>query len=131
MWSASGRVSNVVDTYGPPTTTRFPLALHSRRTCFKESFCTNIAVAITISAHSISDDRSLRTFKSTRRRSQARGNRAETVKSPSGGNAHRLPSKGSAWRKLQYVSGNSGLINRTFIAAPLSDPINNYRAREI
>ena len=36
------------------------------------------------------------------------GNIAETVSSPSGGNAACLPSNFNAWRKLQYVSGNSG-----------------------
>src|SRR5437879_11781344 len=38
--------------------------------------------------------------------------------SPKGGNAHRFPSNGSAWRKLQYVSGNSGLTNKTFMTSP-------------
>src|SRR5437016_10715802 len=99
-------------------TTRFPRALHLRTTCFNESFCTSIAVAITMSAHSISDACKLRTLRSTSRRSQEGGSNAETVSSPSGGNAHRFPSNGSAWRKLQYVSGNSGLTNKTFMTSP-------------
>src|SRR5712692_3814218 len=72
-----------------------------------------------MSAHSISEDLSRRTLRSTRRRSQASGSNADTVNKPSGGNAHRLPSKGSAWRKLQYVSGNSGLTSKTFITTPI------------
>ena len=44
----------------------------------------------------MSDERSFFTFRSTRRRSQLFGNKAETVNSPRGGNAHRLPSKGKA-----------------------------------
>src|SRR4030095_8624995 len=87
-------------------------------TRFKESFCTSIAVAITISAHSISDERNLRTFRSISRLSHDFGSNEETVNSPSGGRADRLPSNGKAWRKLQYVSGNSGLSNRTFITHP-------------
>src|SRR2546429_9047369 len=71
-----------------------------------------------MSAHSISDDCNLRTLRSTSRRSQQGGSNAETVMSPNGGNAQRFPSNGSAWRKLQYVSGNSGLINKTFITSP-------------
>src|ERR1041385_5576721 len=73
-----------------------------------------MAVANTISAHSISDCFSRCTLRSTRRFSHDGGNNADTVNRPSGGNAQRLPSKGSAWRKLQYVSGNSGLTNKTF-----------------
>src|SRR6185503_667484 len=69
-----------------------------------------------MSAHSMSDGRSFSILRSTRRRSQDAGNKADTVNRPKGGKAHRLPSNGSAWRKLQYVSGNSGLTSRTFIA---------------
>src|SRR5688572_32447545 len=84
-------------------------------TCLSESFCTSIAVANTMSAHSMSAVFSDSTFKSISRRSQSGGSNAETVNNPNGGNAHRLPSNGNACRKLQYVSGNSGLINRIFI----------------
>src|SRR5678809_1227847 len=70
----------------------------------------------TMSAHSICESFSRSIFKSTRRRSQSRGNRLETVNRLRGGNTLRLPSKGSAYRKLQYVSGNSGLTNKTRIA---------------
>src|SRR5215510_13854757 len=56
-----------------------------------------------------------RTFMSTSRRSQCSGSIAETVSRPSGGKADRLPSKVKAWRKLQYVSGNSGYTRSTFI----------------
>src|SRR5437763_810769 len=73
-----------------------------------------MAVAKTMSAQSMSALVRLRTFKSTSRRSHESGNNAETVSKPNGGKAQRLPSKGNAWRKLQYVSGNSGLINKTF-----------------
>src|ERR1041385_4488243 len=86
-----------------------------------------------MSAHSIWESFSGSTFRSIRRRSQARGNKLETVNKPRGGNAHRLPSNGSACRKLQYVSGNSGLINKTLIttrslrhsAGPCSDVMIN------
>src|SRR5688572_28966939 len=71
-----------------------------------------------MSAHSMSDISSDSTFRSTSLRSQLAGSNAETVNRPSGGKAHRLPSKGSAYRKLQYVSGNSGLISKTFIITP-------------
>src|SRR5687768_16046798 len=101
--------------YGPPITTRLPRAFARRTTSLNESSCTSIAVAITMSAHSISDVRSFSILRSTNRRSHDAGNKAETVNRPKGGKAHRLPSKGSAWRKLQYVSGNSGLTSRTFI----------------
>src|SRR2546425_11863555 len=111
-------------------TTRFPSALHRRTTYFNESFCTNIAVAITMSAHSISDDCNLRTLRSTSRRSQEGGSSAETVRSPNGGNAHRFPSNGSAWRKLQYVSGNSGLTNKTFMTSPSLLLTNNQSTRK-
>src|ERR1044072_4675323 len=68
-----------------------------------------------MSAHSIWESFSGSTFRSIRRRSQARGNKLETVNKPRGGNKHLLPSNGSACRKLQYVSGNSGLTNKIFI----------------
>src|SRR5580765_1320075 len=67
-----------------------------------------------MSAHSMSDSFSDSMFRSTSRLSQDGGNNADTVSRPSGGNAQRLPSNGNACRKLQYVSGNSGLINKTF-----------------
>src|SRR5207237_5158697 len=60
----------------------------------------------------------------------------ETVRSTGCGKAERCTSNGSACRKLQYVSGNSGLINKTFIARPppgqlrilrLSKPIQNQK----
>src|SRR5262249_8351593 len=69
----------------------------------------------TMSAHSIWESFNRSMFKSTSRRSQERGSRPETVNSPSGGNTQRLPSNGSAYRKLQYVSGNSGLTNKILI----------------
>src|SRR6185369_9104463 len=71
----------------------------------------------TISAHSIWESFSRSIFKSTNRRSQDCGNNPETVSNPSGGNTERLPSNGSAYRKLQYVSGNSGLTSNIFIAS--------------
>src|SRR5262249_6165958 len=86
------------------------------------SFCTSMAVAKTMSAHSMSELESLRTFKSIRRRSHDSGSNAETVSRPSGGKAQRFPSNGNACRKLQYVSGNSGLIIKTFINSPLDNP---------
>src|SRR2546430_16883063 len=113
MWSTSGKSSMVVVTYGPPRTTHLSMALHCRTTAWTDSFCTNMPVTNTTSAHSMSEDFNGRTFKSTKRLCQDLGSNAETVKSPSGGNAHRFLSKGSAWRKLQYVSGNSGFIKRT------------------
>src|SRR4051812_48468375 len=67
-----------------------------------------------MSAQSMSAVVSLRTFRSTSWRSHESGSKAETVSKPNGGKAQRLPSNGNAWRKLQYVSGNSGLIKRTF-----------------
>src|SRR5207253_5810364 len=73
-----------------------------------------------MSAHSMSEDFNDRTFRSTNRRSHDFGSNADTVNKPSGGKAQRFPSNGSAWRKLQYVSGNSGFTNRTFIASSLS-----------
>src|ERR1043165_10122369 len=105
----------VLVTYGPPRTTHFPRAFASFTTSRRDSFCTSIAVAKTIYAHSRSDVFSCCTLRSTNRLSHVDGSRAETVKSPSGGNAQRFPSKGNAWRKLQYVSGNSGLTRRIFI----------------
>src|SRR5437870_4744438 len=84
---------------------------------FNESFCTSIAVANIMSAHSMSEDFNDRTFRSTNRRSHDFGSNADTVNKPSGGKAQRFPSNGSAWRKLQYVSGNSGFTNRIFIAS--------------
>src|SRR5436305_13532204 len=105
----------VVVTYGPPSTTRLPFAFACRTTSLRDSFCTNIAVANTMSAHSISEAFNFWTFKSTSLRSHDCGSKADTVSSPSGGNAQRFPSNGSACRKLQYVSGNSGLTNKTFI----------------
>jgi len=77
----------VVVTYGPPTTTRLPRALHLSTMRRKESFCTSIALAKTMSAHSISDVFNECTFKSTSRRFQDRGSSPETVKRPSGGKA--------------------------------------------
>src|SRR5215213_1148075 len=71
----------------------------------------------TMSAHSICESFSRSTFKSISRRSQCRGNRLETVSKPNGGNTQRFPSNGSACRKLQYVSGNSGLTSKIFIAS--------------
>src|SRR5574341_378360 len=68
-----------------------------------------------MSAHSMSEVLSRSTLRSTNRSSPEGGSQAETVSNPSGGKAQRLPSNGSAWRKLQYVSGNSGLTSRTFI----------------
>jgi len=68
-----------------------------------------------MSAHWMSEVFNFRTFKSTKRRSHDRGSKDETVIKPSGGKAHLFPSNGKAWRKLQYVSGNSGFTNRTFI----------------
>src|SRR4030095_4669374 len=105
----------VLVTYGPPRTTRLPRALALFTTSLSDSFCTNIAVAKTMSAQSISDVFNCSTLRSTSRRSQDCGSNEETVNNPSGGNAQRLPSNGSACRKLQYVSGNSGLTRRTFI----------------
>src|SRR6267142_4604066 len=102
----------VLVTYGPPSTTRLPSFLQRLTTRCSDSFCANMPVAKIISAHSMSDVFNLPTFKSTRRRSHDFGSKAETVNNPSGGKAHRLPSNGSAWRKLQYVSGNSGFTNR-------------------
>src|SRR5205807_6090879 len=96
-------------------TTRLPFALHLATTWRNESFCTSIAVQKTMSAHSMSDDFRRQTFKSISRRSHARGSKAETVSRPSGGKAERLPSQGSACRKLQYVSRYAGLISRIFI----------------
>src|SRR2546423_2649516 len=69
-----------------------------------------------ISAHSICESFRRSMLRSTRRRSQERGNRPETVNRLRGGKTQRFPSKGSAWRKLQYVSGNSGLTSKTLIA---------------
>src|SRR5205823_11398003 len=106
----------VVVTYGPPSTTRLPSAFARRTTSLRESFCTSIAVANTISAHSISEDFNFCTLRSTSLRSHDCGSKAETVSSPNGGNAQRFPSNGNACRKLQYVSGNSGLISKTFIS---------------
>src|SRR6185503_12199405 len=71
----------------------------------------------TMSAHSIWESFSRSMFMSTSLRSQERGNRPETVSRPSGGNTERLPSNGSAYRKLQYVSGNSGLTSKIFMAS--------------
>src|SRR5438552_3123460 len=105
----------VVVTYGPPSTTRLPRVFARRTISLRDSFCTSIAVANTISAHSISEDFNRCTFRSTSLRSHDSGSSAETVSSPRGGNAQRFPSNGSACRKLQYVSGNSGLTNKTFI----------------
>src|ERR1043165_3051692 len=96
-------------------TTRLPRALHLFTTSRRESFCTSIAVQKTTSAHSMCESFRRRTFRSTSRRFHARGKSAETVRRPSGGKAERRPSKGSAWRKLQYVSGYSGLMSRIFI----------------
>ena len=99
IWSASGKSSMVV-TYGPPRTTRLP-ALCILDNFLSDSFCTSIAVAKTMSAHSISDVFNCSTLRSTNRRSQESGSNAETVNNPSGGNAQRLPSNGNACRKLQ------------------------------
>ena len=93
---------------------RLPRALLSRTTSFNDSFCTSIAVTNTMSAHSISDGFSFSIFRSINLRSHESGSKADTVNKPSGGNAHRLPSNGRACLKLQYVSGNSGLTNKTF-----------------
>jgi hypothetical protein len=84
-------------------------------TCRKESCCTRIALMKTMSGHRKSAGVSLRTFMSINRRSQAGGSSAETVISPSGGMTARLPSNLTAWRKLQYVSGNSGYTSKTRI----------------
>src|SRR5215208_7272453 len=70
-----------------------------------------------MSAHSICESFSGSTFRSIMRRSQSRGSRLETVIKPNGGNTHCFPSNGSACRKLQYVSGNSGLTSKIFIAS--------------
>src|SRR5687767_4229886 len=116
-WSASGRSSTVVVTYGPPSTTLLPSALHFLTTSCSESFCTSMPVTKTMSAHSISESFIDLTLRSTNRRSQDFGNREETVSRPSGGKAQLFRSKGSACRKLQYVSGNSGFTMSTFIAS--------------
>src|SRR5207249_7518089 len=87
--------------------------LHRRTISFRESFCTNMAVAMTMSAHSMSACFNFSMLRSTNRRSHDSGSSAETVNNPSGGNAQRFPSKGNACRKLQYVSGNSGLTSNT------------------
>src|SRR5688500_8282674 len=79
-----------------------------------------MAVANTMSAHSISEFLSDRTFMSTIRFSQVDGSKADTVMSPSGGKALLLPSNGKACRKLQYVSGNSGFSSNTFIVSLLN-----------
>src|SRR6266567_7577551 len=110
----------VVVTYGPPSTTRLPSAFALRTTSRRDSFCTSMAVANTMSAHSMSEDFNACTFKSISFRSHDSGSSADTVNSPNGGNAQRFPSKGNACRKLQYVSGNSGLTNKTFIFLRLS-----------
>src|SRR5687768_5489154 len=77
----------------------------------------------TISAQSICESFNGSISRSTSRRSQSRGNKPDTVISPSGGKSERFPSNGNACRKLQYVSGNSGLTSNTFIARIIIDSI--------
>src|ERR1041384_8236064 len=107
----------VLVSYGRPSKIRFPRSLQRFTVSWSGTFCASIPVMKTMSAHSIWESFSRSMFMSTNRRSQERGNNPETVSSPSGGNTERLPSNGSAYRKLQQVSGNSGLTSKIFIAS--------------